>query len=60
MRRLKAFSCFEPTPLEEAIQILSEKECRAYPLAGGTDLLVRMKRGEINASALAERGDVKK
>lgn len=59
MRRLKTFTYFEPTPLEEAIQILSEKECRAYPLAGGTDLLVRMKRGEINASALVNLKRIK-
>jgi len=59
MRRLKTFSYFEPTTLEEAIQILSEKECRAYPLAGGTDLLVRMKRGEINASALVNLKRIK-
>ena len=52
MRRLRTFLYFEPATLEEAIRILSERGKGAYPFAGGTDLLVRMKRGEILPSAL--------
>ncbi len=52
MIKLKAFSYFEPSTLPEAIEILSEQGLEAYPLAGGTDLLVRMKTGVIKASAL--------
>lgn len=52
MKRLKPFSYFEPATLKEAIEVLAEKGSSAYPLAGGTDLLVRMKRGEIKPSAL--------
>ena len=52
MKRLKRFSYFEPTSLKEAAEILAEKNGAAYPLAGGTDLLVRMKRGEITPSAV--------
>ncbi len=52
MIRLKSFSYFEPTTLPEAIGILAEKGGQACPLAGGTDLLVRMKREEIAPSTL--------
>jgi CO/xanthine dehydrogenase FAD-binding subunit len=52
MRRLKAFSYFEPTTIEEAVRMLRKQGGQARPLAGGTDLLVRMKRGEILPSAL--------
>ncbi len=52
MRRLKPFLYYEPSTLQEAVEILSEKVGTAYPLAGGTDLLVRMKRGEIKPAAL--------
>ena len=52
MKRLKPFSYFEPSTLTEAIDILKEQGSRALPLAGGTDILVRMKRGEILPTAL--------
>lgn len=52
MKRLKPFDYFEPASLSEAMEILVERGGEAYPLAGGTDLLVRMKRGEIAPSAL--------
>lgn len=46
MKRLKPFSYFEPTTLPEASKTLVEQGAQAYALAGGTDLLVRMKRGQ--------------
>ena len=52
MKRLTPFSYFEPLQLDEAIQFLAEHEDGVYPLAGGTDLLVRMKRGDLKASCL--------
>lgn len=52
MDRLKPFFYFEPLTISEAIEILAEQANGAYPLAGGTDLLVRMKKGEITPSAL--------
>ena len=52
MNRLKRFSYFEPTSLKEASEILAEKNGAASPLAGGTDLFVRMKRGEITPSVV--------
>jgi carbon-monoxide dehydrogenase medium subunit len=51
MKRLKKFVYFEATSVKEAVEILSEKD-GAFPLAGGTDLLVRMKRGEIRPATL--------
>lgn len=52
MKRLKPFSYFEPATLAEAVEILSGSKEKAYLLAGGTDLLIRMKRGEIAPPAL--------
>jgi len=51
MKRLKNFSYFEPVTVKEACETLTEED-GAFPLAGGTDLLVRMKRGEIHPAAL--------
>lgn len=52
MKRLKPFAYFEPATLAEASKILVGQGSGSYLLAGGTDLLVRMKRGEIRPSAL--------
>jgi carbon-monoxide dehydrogenase medium subunit len=52
LKRLKPFSYFEPPNIKEAIRILAEQGGQARPLAGGTDLLVRMKRGEITPITL--------
>jgi CO/xanthine dehydrogenase FAD-binding subunit len=52
VKRLKSFSYFEPADIKEAIKILADQGSQAYPLAGGTDILVRMKRGEITPTAL--------
>jgi carbon-monoxide dehydrogenase medium subunit len=51
MNRLKPFNYFEPTSISEAVEILTREE-GALPLAGGTDLLVRMKRGELHPPVL--------
>lgn len=52
MKRLKPFEYCEPKTIGEAIEILAGDEPRALPLAGGTDLLVRMKQGVLNPSRL--------
>jgi carbon-monoxide dehydrogenase medium subunit len=52
MKRLRPFAYFEPGDLPEASRLLLEQGGGAYLLAGGTDLLVRMKKGEVSASAL--------
>lgn len=48
LRVLKPFEYFEPRTVEEAIQILSTYGAKAKVLAGGTDLLILMKREEIS------------
>ncbi len=59
MKKLKPFVYFEPATIGEAIRILIEQGSRACPLAGGTDILVRMKRGEITPSALVNLKRIK-
>src|SRR5512136_578659 len=52
MKPLKPFDYFEPRSVPEACNLLAEEGEAARLLAGGTDLLVRMKKGEVNPSAL--------
>lgn len=52
MHRLNPFKYFEPKALTEAFDILSGEGENVFSLAGGTDLLVRMKRGLIEPSTL--------
>jgi len=59
MIRLSDFAYFEPTALPEAVEILAEKRGEALPLAGGTDLLPRMKRGTVHPSALVNLKRIK-
>lgn len=40
-----SFAVYEPTTLPEAIGVLAEQGDAGAPLAGGTDLLLRMRRG---------------
>ncbi|MGC9348751.1 MAG: FAD binding domain-containing protein, partial [Anaerolineae bacterium] len=41
---MKPFAYEAPTTVEEAVGLLADKGRRARPLAGGTDLLVNMKK----------------
>jgi carbon-monoxide dehydrogenase medium subunit len=52
LKRLKPFSYFEPATVREAAELLTQPKGGLIPLAGGTDLFVRMKRGEIRPSGL--------
>jgi carbon-monoxide dehydrogenase medium subunit len=47
MKYLKKFEYFEPSTLNEALNILKKHSGEAKILAGGTDLLVKMKGGLI-------------
>ncbi|MHC4271822.1 MAG: FAD binding domain-containing protein [Planctomycetota bacterium] len=47
---LRPFNYYEPNTVKEALDILSAYRSEAKVLAGGTDLLVAMKRGEISPS----------
>jgi carbon-monoxide dehydrogenase medium subunit len=49
---MKPFRYFEPRTVAEALEILAREGDGAYPLAGGTDLLVRMKRGDLAPGGL--------
>ena len=46
------FEYFEPTTLDEAINLLAKYKGKAKVIAGGTDLIVNMKRGLIRPSYL--------
>ena len=50
--RLKAFEHFEPKTLTEACLLLREHGSKAAVIAGGTDLVVRMKYGVTTPEAL--------
>ena len=54
---MKSFAYQAPTSLEEAVTLLAEKNGRARPLAGGTDLLVQIR---LNVHDLDLIVDVKK
>lgn len=53
-----SFDYHRPQSLEEASSILLEAGPRATLLAGGTDLLVRMKRGLLTADVVVDLRDV--
>ncbi|MBI5602538.1 MAG: xanthine dehydrogenase family protein subunit M [Deltaproteobacteria bacterium] len=50
--RLPKFDYFAPQTLEEALRLLTEKGEGARLLAGGTDLLIRMKAGLLKPQAI--------
>ena len=51
-RVLEPFEYFEPETVKEAIDILAKYEGRAKLLAGGVDLIARMRRREIQPQAV--------
>ncbi len=48
LKRLPRFEYFSPKTLDEAISILSRYKGDVRPIAGGTDLLIKMKRREVS------------
>ena len=48
MLLLPKFEYHEPSTLEEACQMMAQLRDKARPIAGGTDLLVNMKKGTIS------------
>jgi len=48
-RRLPKFDYLEPKTIEEALSLLAQYKGRAKVIAGGTDLLPKLKRREIEA-----------
>lgn len=51
---MKSFELVTAHSIEEAIGILSENSPNALPIAGGTDLLVRMKRNMVHPRLLVD------
>jgi CO/xanthine dehydrogenase FAD-binding subunit len=49
---MKHFDYFAPTTLDHAVRLLEEYGGEARPLAGGTDLLIRMKRKQWTPRAV--------
>ena len=49
---MKRFELFEPVSLEEATRLLIQRGEKGSILAGGTDLLLRLKKGEIELDFL--------
>src|ERR1035438_2651686 len=56
MLRLPAFSYLRPGSASEAAQMLHEHGDRARLVAGGTDLLPKMKRGQMEPQVLVGLG----
>ena len=52
MRTLRPFDYFEPGTVEEAVQLLSTYGEKAQVLAGGIDLIPRMRKGKTEADYL--------
>jgi CO/xanthine dehydrogenase FAD-binding subunit len=48
-RRLPRFEYVQPKSIDEALSLLAQHKGKARPIAGGTDLLPKMKRREIKA-----------
>lgn len=51
---MRAFTYAAPTTLDEAIGLLAERNGRARPLAGGTDLLVQMRAGRLTPDEVVD------
>ena len=51
---MRSFELVTPASVEEAIGILSDNSTNALPIAGGTDLLVRMKRDLVRPGLLVD------
>jgi carbon-monoxide dehydrogenase medium subunit len=56
---MKEFELYEPKSVEEASGLLAKYRGRARILAGGTDLLVELKRGWHKPAALINLKKVK-
>lgn len=50
--RLPKFEYFEPESLETALNLLAERDGKATVLAGGTDVLVKMRNGRMKPGAV--------
>jgi len=51
---MRDFEYLAPCSLSEALQLLARKDSQTWPLAGGTDLLVRMKDGSVKPERIVD------
>lgn len=51
---MRSFSYERPSTLSEAIGLLSTPEADARPLAGGTDLIIRLRDGSVHAGLVVD------
>jgi carbon-monoxide dehydrogenase small subunit/xanthine dehydrogenase small subunit len=51
-------SYYRPRSLEEALEILAQRQGEVRPIAGGTDVLVKAKDGQLDRGALFDLGAV--
>jgi carbon-monoxide dehydrogenase medium subunit len=49
---MRAFDLYSPTSLPEALSLITELNGEAVPLAGGTNLLLQMRSGEVTPRAV--------
>jgi 4-hydroxybenzoyl-CoA reductase subunit beta len=57
MLRLNEFELLTPSSIDEAVAVLEERE-RAIVVAGGTDLVPKMKRGQIEPAVVVSLADI--
>ena len=56
---MKPFAYVTPKSIEEAVAQLAEHSPDAMPIAGGTDLLVRLKRNEVAPKVLVDLAGIR-
>jgi len=56
---MKEFELYEPKSVEEACRLLAKFRGRARVIAGGTDLLVELKSGQLNLAAVVNLKGIK-
>jgi CO/xanthine dehydrogenase FAD-binding subunit len=56
---LRPFAYLRPTTLDQAIAALANPEAKPYLLAGGTDLIVRLRRGHLRPTVVVDTKSVR-
>ena len=56
---MRPFAYVRPTTLDQAIAALAEPESKPYLLAGGTDLIVRLRRGHLRPTVVIDTKSVR-
>jgi CO/xanthine dehydrogenase FAD-binding subunit len=51
---MRAFAYERPTHLDDAVALLAERDTEARPLAGGTDLIIRLRDGSIEPELVVD------